>query len=240
MRIFLSLVIACSALAACSPPATDVTADAGCADSLTVTGWCPRLVAEAVDPARMAEGIALEGPAANCNWTMQDVGIGDGSEAVVYRAMSCSGVTTTFDYAGGAHSASLSYRTSALGNPQGREAARIFTADAANPRQAMQSLIDALPSAERAKCEIQPANVDGWPADALVIGYNAQAASTLPADQPNAVCGEFGRDDDQVKYWLIRDGNAFFFSLGQDGVDFEPNSFTIFRRSPEGVWGPAS
>lgn len=171
---------------------------------------------------------------------MQDVGIGDGSEAVVYRAMTCNGVTTAFDYAGGAHSASLSYGTSALGNPQGAEVVRIFTADAENPRQAMQNLIAALPAAERTRCEVQAANIDGWPSDALVIGYNAQAARSLPANQPNAVCGEYGRDDDSVKYWLVRDGYAFFFDLGQDGIDFEPNSLTVFRRSPEGVWGPAS
>lgn len=66
MRVFLSVVIACAALVACSPPATEEAADAGCADSLSVTGWCPSRVAEAVDPARMAQGIALEGPAANC------------------------------------------------------------------------------------------------------------------------------------------------------------------------------
>lgn len=240
MRVFLSVVIGCAALLACSPPATQETAEAGCADSLSVTGWCPSRVAEAVDPARMAQATALEGPAANCSWTMQDVAIGDGSEAVVYRAMTCNGVTTAFDYAGGAHSASLNYRTSALGHPQGGEVVRIFTSDPENPRQALQTLIDALPPAERARCEVQAANIDGWPSDALVIGYNAQAARGLPADQPNAVCGEYGRDDDSVKYWLIRDGYAFFLNLGQDGVDFEPNSLTVFRRSPEGVWGPAS
>jgi hypothetical protein len=120
---------------------------------------------------------------------------------------------------------------------------RIFTADAENPRQAMQNLIAALPAAERTRCEVQAANIDGidgWPSDALVIGYNAQAARSLPANQPNAVCGEYGRDDDSAKYWLVRDGYAFFFNLGQDGIDFEPNSLTVFRRSPEGVWGPAS
>lgn len=240
MRVLLGVMIVCGWLGACSPPTTDGTVDAGCADSLSVTGWCPSQVAEAVDPARATDGVALEGPAAQCSWTMQDVGIGDGGEAVVYRAMTCNGVTTAFEYAGGAHSASLNYRTSALGHPSGAEAVRIFTADAANSRQALESLIAALPAAERARCEVQPANIAGWPSDALVIGYNAAAARTLPTDQPNAVCGDYGRDDNAAKFWLIRDGYAFFFNLGQDGVDFEPNSFTVFRRNPEGVWGPAS
>ena len=240
MRIFLSLVIACLALAACSPRAANETADAGCTDSLAVTGWCPSRVAEAIDPARMAQGIAAEGPAANCTWTTQDVAIGDGNEAVVYRAMTCNGTTTAFDYAGGAHSASLNYRASALGHPQGAEAMRIFTAEAANPHQAMESIIAALPAAERARCEVQPAHVDGWPSDALVIGYNAEAARSLPMSHRNAVCGEYGREDDSMRFWLVRDGYAFFFNLCQDGVDFEPNSVTLFRRSPEGAWAPAS
>ncbi len=237
MRVFLGVVFACALFASCSP---SETADAGCADSLSVTGWCHSAVAEAVDPARLTEGIALEGPAADCSWTMQDVALGDGSEAVVYRAMRCNDVTTTFAYSGGARSASLSYETSALGHPEGTEAVRIFTSDAQDPTQSIRDLINGLPADERAKCEVQPANIEGWPSDALVIGYNADAARTLPTDQPNAVCGEFGRDDDSVRYWLVRDGYAFFFNLGQDGIDFEPNSFTVFRRSPEGVWGPAS
>lgn len=243
MRVLLSVAVACAAMisvAACTPAATDEAADAGCADSLAVTGWCPSAVTEAIDAARQTESVALEGPAANCTWATRDVAIGDGSEAIVYRAMTCNGVTTTFEYSGGAHSASLNYATSAMGHEPGAEAVRIFTSDPQNPNAALQTIIDALPAAERAKCEVQPANVPGWPADALVIGYNAEAARGLSADEPHALCGEFGRDDDSVKYWQIRDGYAYFFNLGQDGIDFEPNSLSVFRRSADGVWSPAS
>lgn len=231
--------------AGCSPQTARDRADSGapCADASTrlpVTGLCAAEAAAAIPAERRAGGPALEGPAAGCTWTYQEVAIGDGSEAVLYRALNCGGVVTAFEYSGGAHSASLSYRASALGYPAGREAARIFVSDPANPTQVIKTLADDLPAAERARCEVQPANIDGWPRDALVIGYNAQAARTLPAKEPNAVCGDFGLNEDEMKYWLVRDGYAYFFSLGQDGLDFDPNSFTLLKKGDDGRWARAS
>lgn len=248
MRGLLWAAVAFAAVgSACSPPGTkseeDGQAETACANDgarFPVTGLCEGRIANYFDPERLSGGMALEGPAANCSWTFQETAIGDGGEALVYRALTCAGVTTAFDYSGGAHSASLSYRTSALGNPHGREAVRIFVSDPQDPTQVIRNLTSDLPDSERAKCEVQPAKIDGWPSDALVIGYNADAARELPTDEPNAVCGDFGLDEDQMKFWLVRDGYAFFFSLGQDGLDFDPNSLTLFRRDAEGQWAPAS
>lgn len=246
MRIVLSVVVALVAMASACAPAPTETGDQAsgtCADGsapLSVTGLCQDSVAAQIPAARLEIAQTLEGPAAQCAWTFQDVAIGDGSEAILFRAMRCGDVTTTFEHAGGAHSASLNYQASALGAEQGREAARIFVSDPQDPNQVIRNLISELPAAERAKCEVHAANVAGWPTDALVIGYNTQAARTLPANEPNAVCGDYGLDEDAMKYWLVRDGYAYFFNLGQDGLDFDPNSFTLFRRGADGAWAPAS
>ncbi|MGE3142508.1 MAG: hypothetical protein AB7L65_04250 [Hyphomonadaceae bacterium] len=247
--LFLAAWIGAALLAACSPStgaapkaAADM-AQGACPDDgarLPVTHLCLGRVANYLEPARLAPGMALEGPAAHCSWTFNETAVGDGSEAILYRAMTCDGVTTTLEYAGGAHSASLSYAASALGNEAGREVVRLFVSDPADPQAVIRYMINGLPRAERRKCEVRPAGIDGWPSDALVIAYNAQAAAALPQDQPNAVCGEYGLNEDEAAFWLVRDGYAYFFQLGQDGLDFDPNSVTLFKRAADGSWAPGS
>jgi hypothetical protein len=206
---------------------------------LAATGLCPEAAAALIPGERLAGELANEGPTAGCDWTIRDVAIAGADEAIVYRALRCNGVATAFEFAGGAHSASLAYQAAALGAPAGHEAVRIFVSDPQAPTQVIASLIDALAPAERAKCEVQPARIDGWPSDALVIGYNEAAAATLPKDEPNAVCGEFGLDEDAAQYWLVRDGFAYFFNLGQDALEFDPNSLTLVRKGADGSWTPA-
>lgn len=245
MRMMLTAALVLAALAAgCSQPGADKgaggSACAGGAAALAVTGLCPEAALQSIAAERLAGAPALEGPAAACSWTVQETAIGDGSEAVLYRAMTCNGVTTAFEFSGGAHSAALNYAASALGHAAGEEAVRLFVSEPENPTQPLQTLIAALPPAERAKCEAHPAGIAGWPSDALVIGYNAQATRALSTSEPNAVCGAFGLNEDEMKFWLVRDGYAFFFSLGQDALDFDPNSVTVFRRGETGAWAPAS
>ncbi|MBL8552446.1 MAG: hypothetical protein JNJ73_20840 [Hyphomonadaceae bacterium] len=237
-----------AALAACAPSAPtgakSEAASSTCPDDgarLAVTGICVGRASNYYDADVLARSQALEGPAAGCSWTFNETAIADGSEAILYRAMTCNGVTTKLAYAGGAHSASLSYEASALAGAAvaGQERVRIFVSDPADPQKVIRDLIEAAPAAERAKCEVQPANIEGWPRDALVIGYKAADAARLPKNEPNAVCGEFGLDEDQMKYWLVRQGFAYFFALGQDGLDFDPNTFLLFRRGADGTWAPA-
>jgi hypothetical protein len=170
-----------------------------------------------------------------CSWTFNQTMMGDGTEALLYRAMSCKGVTTALEFAGGARSAALTIKDSAFGFTPGQEVVRIFTSDPADPQNNIQSLIDGLPAAEKAKCEVQPAPAQ-FPAGALVIGYKPAHAAKLPKDEPNAVCGDFGLDEGSQRYWLVRDGYAFFFDLGQEELDWDPASLTVIRKGADGAW----
>ena len=102
----------------------------------------------------------------------------------------------------------------------------------------MELRIAELPPAERAKCVIKPANIQGWPKDALWITYNDDAAKSLSKGEVNSVCGEYGMDEDSQRFWLLRQGYAFFFDLGQEQSDIDPESFLVFAKGADGNWGP--
>jgi len=159
-----------------------------------------------------------------------------GDEAILYRALRCKDVTAQLDYAGGAHSASLTLKTSALGQPAGAELVRIFTSDPADPQAAIRALIEAAPAAERPKCEVKPAAFAGWPKDALVITYKAKFAGALHASEPGAVCGPYGLDEDSTTFWRVHQGYAWFFTLGQDAFEIDPGSIMLLRKNVDGGW----
>ncbi|MBI1339307.1 hypothetical protein GC169_03725 [bacterium] len=160
-----------------------------------------------------------------------------GDEALIYGAAKCGDVVTTLDFAGGAHSASINYVRSAFGGDavKGAEVIRVFGTDP-DPQGALKEVLAGLPEAERADCEIRPAGMDGWPADALVIAPTAAARAKHPADEPVALCGPWGFDEDATSFWRITQGYAWFFQLGQDMPDFDAASVTLIRKQADGSW----
>ncbi len=217
--------------------APSVSAAAPCPDDgprLPETGVCQgRAWAYLGDAHGIHEGTLPEG----CTWTINETML-PGDEALLYRAASCKGVTTKLAYAGGAHSASLSYETSALfgDSAKGQEVIRLFGTDP-DPQGALKEQIAALPKGERDACVIQPANIEGWPTDALVIGPTKAARAKMPKDEPIAACGPFGLDEDSQTYWRISQGFAWFFQLGQEESDFNPGNITVIAKNADGGWG---
>jgi hypothetical protein len=249
------LTLACASLGACSPtapapaasaspgPTAAASADPPCADDgprFPISKLCVGRSINYLDP-----GLRLitEAPA-GCDWTMQETSFYDPDveQVLLFRALKCNGVTTQLERAGGAHSASLDYVASALYPAAAggdHSPVRIFGDGVRDGRGVIGELSEAIPAAERATCEIQPAGNDHWPEDALVIAPNAAARARLPHDEPIAACGPYGLDEDSQTFWRVFQGYAWFFELGQDTMDIDPASFLLMRKGADGTWAPA-
>lgn len=229
---------------AAAPDAPSASPEAApCPDDgprLPITGICAGRAINYVDP---EIGLMTETPD-GCAWGFTETPMPGDNEAIVHRVLTCKGVTTTFEFSAGAHSASLSYTRSALfGEPVAGEdpiePVRIFISDPADPQKVIRDLVENAPEAERAKCSVQPTNLQGWPKDSLALQFSAAERAKLSQDEPITMCGPFGRDEDSAAYWRIFGGYAWFFSLGQDIPDIDPGSFMLFRKGADGVWAPA-
>lgn len=242
------ILAACAVLAfagACTPPnaktedAKAAVADAGCPDDgprFPITGICTGRAVAYFDPELApAEPADLGEIGKDCTWTVNETAMGIEDEAILYRALSCKGVTAKLEYAGGARSASLNLATSALGAAPGGELVRIFTSDPQDPQKVIRDLIAAAPAAERSRCEVQPADRAGWPKDAVVIGYKKTFA-TEATDGVVQLCGPYGRDTGAQTFWRIHQGYAWFFTLGQDAAEIDPATVTLFRKGADGAW----
>jgi hypothetical protein len=177
-----------------------------------------------------------------CSWTMQETAfpLPDGDGVLLFRALSCKGVTTQLEFSAGAHSAALSYVASAL-YPDAKDnttpPVRIFGGPGQDPKAAIEALKAGIENkAERASCVLEPAGIDGWPMDALVIRPNAKARAKAAKDEPLAACGEFGVDEDSQTFWRVSQGYAWYFMLGQDTMDIDPSSLTLMRKGADGSW----
>lgn len=226
-------------------PATETpvaAAEPGCPDDgprFAISKLCVGRSINYLDPANK---LITDAPA-GCSWTMQETAfpLPDGEGVLLFRALSCKGVTTQLEFHGGAHSAALGYVASAL-YPEAvkanAEPVRIFGSPDQDPRAAIEALKVGIENkAERASCVLEPAGIDGWPDDALVIRPNAKARAKAPKHEPLAACGEFGVDEDSQTFWRIFQGYAWYFFLGQDTMDIDPSSFTLLRKGPDGSWG---
>jgi len=235
-----------AALSACMQkvellPAEDVAAPAEtaaidpCPDDgprFPITGLCVGRSVAYLDPGSDWQ------PPEGCTWAMNEAWIGDGTEALLYRAAVCNGVTTTLQVSGGAQSASVEYVKSALGGDalEGQEMIRLFVSDPANPQWHMKDILADQNENGEVECEIRPAGTDGWPKDALVIAPTPEERAAMPQDQPVAACGDWGLDEDATQYWEVRQGYEWFFHLGQDVTDFDPISITHIVKDADGNW----
>jgi hypothetical protein len=253
---------------ACSPAADKAgktNAEASCPDDgprLPGTGLCQGRAANYFDPARLVsinDGDLPEG----CTYVINETMTIDENEAILYNALSCKGKTTKLEFSAGARSASLGYGVSGFfdnvptDGAEGSERVRIFTlAEVPDPKAMILDMAKATakeekaPAAEIAACEVRQAG-ENFPADAFVVDVNDayKKANKLgpydtgPKDEPGAgvygACGPYGVTD-SVRFWMIRDGYAWFVDQGQDVPDFDAGSLTVFRKGADGAWAPAS
>jgi hypothetical protein len=266
----LSLIVGALALvaAACTPAAekpVDKAAENACPDDgprLPGTGLCQGRVANYFDPARLLsvkDGDLPEG----CTYVINETMTIDPEEAILYNALSCKGKTTKLEFSAGARSASLGWGVSGFfdnvptAGEEGSERVRIFTlAEIVDPKAMILDMAKATakeekaPAAEIAACELRQAG-DDFPADAFIVDVNDAYKKanklgpydTAPADDPGAgvygACGPYGVTD-APRFWMIRDGYAWFVDEGQDLPDFDATSLTVFRKGADGAWAPVS
>jgi hypothetical protein len=235
-----ALIAALCALAAagasCTPTPTTTGQAEACPDNgarLPETGICE---ARAVAYLDTAEGARTPALPENCEWVVNETIMA--GEALLYRAARCNGVTTKLAASPGAHQAEVSVETSAVfgDSAKGHVVLHLFTANAPDPQFALKDSMSGLPAAERATCEIRQAAIEGWPADALVIAPNAAARARMHEEGPIAACGPFGVDEDSARYWRIKQGYAWFYDLGQEEPDFDPQSVTVLEKAADGSW----
>jgi len=228
------------------------TAEATCPDDgprLPGTGLCQGRVANYFDPARLAR-VERNLPE-DCTYVINETMTPDENEAILYNALSCNGKTTKLEFSAGAHSASLSWGVSGFfddvptSGEEGAEQVRIFTlAEVVDPKAMILDMAKATakeekaPAAEIAACELRQAGED-FPADAFVVDVNDAYKKANELDQyVYAACGPYGVTDAQ-RFWMIRDGYAWFVDQGQELPDFDATSLTVFRKGADGVWAPA-
>ena len=232
----LAFIAACSqAPVPVAPPAAEeaVAETSPCPDDgarFAGTGLCIGRSVAYLDP---ASSWALP---SGCDWAMNEALIADGSEALLYRAAVCDGVTTQLEVAIGAHSASVNDVTHGADGP---EVIRLFLSDPENPQWHMKDILADVNANGEVECEIRPAGIDGWPEDALVIAPTAEARAAMPQDEPVAACGGWGLDEDATQYWEVRQGYEWFFHLGQDIPGFDPFSITHIVKGEDGNWSVA-
>lgn len=196
----------------------------------------------------LAEGPAPRLPA-GCDWVTNETMIADGSEALLYRAARCRGVTTALSVSIGAESAAVDIATSALegARAEGRTVIRIFTPDSRDPARWVEALARETTAdpTRRRRCAIRPAGHPAWPADARVVALEAphEAAFRRAAAQggPRAACGPYGLAYGDHAYWRLFQGRAWFFQLGQGAqeqgpAEIDPRSITWILRDPQGGW----
>lgn len=232
------ILAACAAVVLCAA-CNQNTASSGagsCPDDgapLPGTGLCQHSAAALIE---RADGAREEQYGENCTSVINEVML-PADQALLYGAAQCGERETQLAFAGGAHSAEISIQQSALyeGPTNDPVVIRLFGVDP-DPRGALNQAIAELPPAQRATCEIRSAGVEGWPSDALVIAPTAAERARLPQDEPVAVCGPMGYDEDSISYWRVRQGFAWFYALGQESQGFDAASVTLIQKQPDGSW----
>ena len=176
----------------------------------------------------------------DCSWVTAETGFGP-EQAVLYRALRCGETTTTLEFGGGSHSAALTIASSAIGGTPGVQVVQVFPLSSDMPPEAtILAQATDLSAEEQAKCGVLPTGVSGWPADSLWITYGPEDAAALPTDQPNAVCGALGRNDNESNYWMVFGGYAWFFTLGQEELGVDAGSLTLMTQGADGTWAAAN
>lgn len=163
-----------------------------------------------------------------CEWIVNETPL-PGGDYLLYLATKCEGNITTLELSAGAHAASL-IMLNADGSP-GWEVARVFHADADTPEEnVMQRASSGIPDPEELKkCMVRAFKPgSGYPANTFQVDYKPEYQSELLTDEPNQVCGEFGRTDDSAEFWRVFGGYAMHFDMGQDAWwGFDPFTLTV-------------
>lgn len=197
-------------------------------DRLPVSGLCRDVAIASLNVSGEALPL-MEG----CEWVIQEMPFID--RTLLYLAAQCGDVTSRLTMSVGAQTAELYIEESAVGSPLGDyPVAKIISSDPEAPLENLQAMVRSAMEDQVAasRCFARPANMGGWPEDAIVVdtAHNADAES----DMPRAECGPYGYSDFDFAFWRVIDDFSFFFSMGQDlYLDFDPQTLTFVDAAPQ-------
>ena len=231
-----AVVLSGTMLAGCQTNASnDVEPASTCVDdgpTFPGTTTCISRSVNFMDPDALA---ALPEAREGCEWAPQQVKT-SASDALFFMAASCQGVTTTFSHKNG----KVSYASGDLYVAGQTSVIEVFEAPEGDGLEALRAQIAALPETERKDCLIQPYDADGAPVGSVVIGPTPEARTSAPQNQPNSWCGDYGLDEDEASFWLVRGHKAMFFRLGQELQDIAPGTVTVMAEDQAGHWSAAA
>lgn len=250
MRRYAGL-IAALALAACGgekeaaldPAAAAEATPAGamvggaCAPTLPITGQCGN-----ADPSLFLK-INAQAPklATQCVWRTQEVGVSD-TLALLFRAQDCSAegwVPNVYSYVQGY----VKYRMDGTPDDQALFVLEVIpVAGGETPEQAAMKTLDKAPEEQRARCHTRPLSGPVVAGATFELAPSADLAAEMDANsggEPWDACGPNGVTMDAVQFWEGRNGYALFHMLGQDDPQWDPASFTFYRKGADGKWSKA-
>lgn len=209
-----------------------------CADDgkrLPETNIC---VGRAVHYLNISEGASPDLPE-NCSWEVNETEM-LGGDFLLYLASICDGKKTKLGFSAGAEFADLNLEWSGLANQPLPETVliRVTGANIGRPHENLLAhTIRAMDNKDEAvNCHVRPAEIDGWPRDAIVVD-NKDSAASMTQTEPHSACGQFGFDQENTSYWRVFQGFSWWFQLTQDAYqDIDPRSLTVITRSSDGSW----
>jgi hypothetical protein len=213
-------------------PAVAVAAPApACAPGdakLPVTGLCQAQATALLLAASGAQATAPEG----CSWSVEEAAMTDRT-ALLYRGARCKERSTKLKFVPGTPLGRFLILASPYEDAPADDAPLASLTLAENPA-ALLGIVRAQVKdpAERARCQLRPAAIEGWPADAQVV----DEVPPPPADGVRSACGPLGLDEDSQTFWRLSQNRAWFFELGQESAIVDPGSFTIVNKDKSGAW----
>jgi hypothetical protein len=247
MRIAVGL-IAALALAACgsdedaaldsAATAETMPAEAAaageCAPRLTITGLCGN-----ADPSQFLKiNTQLPKLANECVWRTQEVGVSD-TLALLFRAQDCSAagwVPNVYEYVQGY----VKYRMDGTPGDQAMFILEVIPVpDGETPEQVAMKTLDKAPENQRDRCHTLPVTGPVVAGATFELAPAADLAAEMDMNaggEPWDACGPNGVTMDAQQFWEGRNGYALFHMLGQDDPQWDPASFTFYRKGADGVW----
>lgn len=193
------------------------------ASRLALSGLCPDVATASLDVIGGAEYHLPDG----CEWVIQESWFVD--QFLLYLAAQCGATTSRLSLEVGARTSEIFLQEAAIGMASDEvPVIRVISTTPGFPLQSPQALARSAieDPFEAENCVARPANVEGWPEDAIVVDL-AQRADAL-AEESEDSCGPFGFHVDETAYWRVFNDFSWYFSLGQDHfLDFDPRTLTL-------------
>ncbi|MGH2343356.1 hypothetical protein ACRC7T_17970 [Segnochrobactraceae bacterium EtOH-i3] len=205
---------------------------------LPVTGLCRGQATAYLGPPPSPDLFIF--PDKACSWDLQEAALPDDS-VLLFRVLSCKGVTSHLDLAGGAHYAQLIPDRSAIdaaydGTGKVTDAkplAWITPIDPANvQRDLVRASAEGLNASVRKKYKCRLTRSKAY--DGYVYGADP---ATLPDEPTPAVCGPFSEGDGVTRFWRVFGDYAILFDLpGEAYQEFDPVSMVLLHKNDAGNW----